>query len=140
MEKKKSKKNRDPKDNESGPIREGTGIKEVDSMVQGGFPNGSIVGLSGPPGVGKSIFSLHFILEGARRGQKCVYINLEEPRKNIDNMIGEFDFAEEFFELEKKGLNGGSYDSSDILSLLHPAWHQSPSSVLESSPSFLFPS
>ena len=81
-----------------------SGIKEIDSMVQGGFPESSIIGLSGPPGVGKSIFSLHFILEGARKSQKCVYINLEEPRSNINNMIREFDFADEFFELEKKGL------------------------------------
>ena len=84
--------------------RESTGIKEIDSMIQGGLPNGSVIGLSGPPGVGKSIFSLHFLLEGAKNGQKCVYINLEEPRRNIKNMINEFDFADEFFELEKKEL------------------------------------
>ncbi|MFH1521650.1 MAG: ATPase domain-containing protein [archaeon] len=84
--------------------RESSGIKEIDSMIQGGLPSGSVTGLSGPPGVGKSIFSLHFLLEGARKGQTCVYINLEEPRGNIDNMIKEFDFAKEFFELEKKEL------------------------------------
>ena len=84
--------------------REKVGIKEIDSMVQEGLPTGSIVSLSGPPGVGKSILSLHFLLEGARKGQKCVYINLEEPRRNINNMIKEFDFADEFFELEKKEM------------------------------------
>ncbi len=92
------------KANSKNKNREGTGIKEIDLMIQGGLPNGSIVGLSGPPGIGKSIFSLHFLLEGARKGQRCVYINLEEPRKNINNMINEFDFADEFFELEKKEL------------------------------------
>ena len=85
-------------------LRESIGINEIDSMIQGGFPSSSIVGLSGPPGVGKSIFSLHFVLEGARKGQRCVYINLEEPRKNINNMINQFEFADEFFELEKKEL------------------------------------
>lgn len=84
--------------------REKIGIEGLDFMIQGGIPEGGIVGLSGPPGVGKSILSLHFILEGARKGQTCVYINIEEPRKNINNMICQFDFAEEFFELEKKGL------------------------------------
>lgn len=84
--------------------RESTGVKKIDSMIQGGLPSGSIIGLSGPPGVGKSILSLHFLLEGARKAQKCVYINLEEPRRNINNMIKEFDFADEFFELEKKEL------------------------------------
>jgi KaiC/GvpD/RAD55 family RecA-like ATPase len=84
--------------------RESIGIESVDSMIQGGLPNGSVVGLSGPPGVGKSIFTLHFLLEGARKGQKCVYINLEEPRRNVDKMINQFDFADEFLELEKKEL------------------------------------
>lgn len=84
--------------------REGTGIIGIDKMTDGGFPQEGVVGISGPPGVGKSIFSLHFILEGARKGQKSVYINLEEPRKNIDNMIQQFDFGKEFLELEEKGL------------------------------------
>ena len=59
--------------------RESIGIKGIDSMIQGGIPKGSVVGISGPPGIGKSIISLHFLLEGARHGQKSVYINLEEP-------------------------------------------------------------
>ncbi len=78
--------------------RENIGIKSINEMIQGGLPKGSVIGLSGPPGVGKSIFALHFLLEGARKGQKCVYINLEEPHRNIDNMISQFDFAEEFLK------------------------------------------
>ncbi len=84
--------------------RQKTGIKGFDSMIKGGIPLGSIFGLSGPPGVGKSIFTLHFLLEGARNNQKCVYINLEEPRSNVDNSIQQFSFADEFYEYEKKGL------------------------------------
>lgn len=83
--------------------RESIGIKGFDSMIQGGFPKGSIIGLSGSPGVGKSIFTLHFLLEGARKGQKCLYINLEEPEGNVNNMIREFSFSEEFFKFVDKG-------------------------------------
>lgn len=83
--------------------REKTGIKKVDEMIQSGLPRGSITGLSGPPGVGKSIFSLHFLLEGARSGQKCVYINLEEPRTNISHMISQFSFANEFMKFVEEG-------------------------------------
>ncbi len=82
--------------------REGIGITKIDKMIQGGLPKGSIIGLSGPPGVGKSIFCLHFLLEGARKGQKCVYINLEEPESNINNMISQFEFAEELNQLIKE--------------------------------------
>ncbi len=84
--------------------REPTGIRGVDDMIQGGFPRGSVIGVSGAPGVGKSIFSLHFALEGARRNQKSVYINLEEPRWNVDNMIAAFEFGDEFLKYEREGL------------------------------------
>ena len=84
--------------------REGSGILGINNMIGGGFPKGSIIGLRGAPGVGKSIFSLHFILEGARIGQKSVYINLEEPRRNVDNMIKQFKFREEFEKFEEEGL------------------------------------
>jgi len=84
--------------------REPFGLKELDSMIQGGIPKGAIAGLSGPPGVGKSMFSLHFLLEGAKRGQKCLYINLEEPRSNIDNMLKTLKFGDQFLKLESKGL------------------------------------
>ncbi len=83
--------------------RERIGIDGVDDMIENGLPSGSITGLLGPPGIGKSIFSLHFLLEGARKGQKCVYINLEEPEENINNMINQFDFSEEFFNFIKEG-------------------------------------
>lgn len=72
-------------------------------MIEGGIPAGSIIGLSGPPGVGKSILVLHFLLEGARKGQKCVYINLEEPRSNVDRMIEQFSFGAEFKQYETEG-------------------------------------
>lgn len=80
------------------------GIKEIDSMIEGGLPKGSIVGISGPPGIGKSLFGLQFILEGARKGEKSVYISLEEPRMNLDKMISGMNFSKEFYEFEKKGL------------------------------------
>lgn len=82
--------------------REQIGIPGVDSMMQGGLPKGSIVGLTGPPGIGKSIFSIHYLLQGARKGERCVYINLEEPLSNIENMVRQFDFADEFFMHVKK--------------------------------------
>ena len=81
-----------------------TGIKEVDNMVEGGFPKGSIIGINGLPGVGKSIFAIQFLLEGARNSEKGVYISLDEPIQNINRMIDSFSFSKEFRDFEKKGL------------------------------------
>jgi len=84
--------------------REGFGIKEFDSMIEGGIPKNSIVGISGPPGVGKSIFSIHYIIEGARQGQKSVYINLEEPQTNIDKLLHRFGMFDEVQKFIQEGL------------------------------------
>ncbi|MBN2422326.1 hypothetical protein JXB41_03800 [Candidatus Woesearchaeota archaeon] len=83
-------------------LRISTGIAGIDKMIQGGVPRNSIIGVSGPAGVGKSIFALHFILDGAKKGEKSVYINLEEPRENIDRNIMNLSFGKEIIEFEKK--------------------------------------
>ncbi len=80
-----------------------TGVKGLDKMIGGGIPDESITGLEGPAGVGKSILALQFIFEGAAKGEKSVYINLEEPRENIERTLKTMSFGKRFLELEKKG-------------------------------------
>ncbi len=55
-----------------------TGIKKLDSMLCGGFPENSVVLLSGTPGTGKTLMALKFLLEGVKNGEKCCYITLCE--------------------------------------------------------------
>ncbi|MBT3464017.1 hypothetical protein HN451_03450, partial [archaeon] len=81
-----------------------SGINGFDNMVQGGLPTQSIIGLKGPAGVGKSIFAMQFLLQGAKNNEKSVYINLEEPRTNIDRTLDSMSFGKEFFDFEEKGL------------------------------------
>jgi len=47
-------------------------------MLGGGFPGGHIVLVSGLPGTGKTCLALQFLLEGIRRGDKGVFLSLEE--------------------------------------------------------------
>ncbi|MBT4350991.1 AAA family ATPase [archaeon] len=79
-----------------------TGIKKLDSMIEGGFPDDSVIGLIGPAGVGKSLFAIHYVLAGAKNGEKSVYINLEEPRTNIDKVMQTMNFGKEYTTFEKK--------------------------------------
>ncbi len=60
-----------------------TGIRKLDSLLGGGFPVNASVLLSGGPGTGKTIFGLNFLLEGARKGEKCCYVSLNETKDNI---------------------------------------------------------
>ncbi len=59
--------------------REEFGIPEFDEMLSGGLKQGTITALSGGTGTGKTIFSLKFIMEGATKGKRGLYLSFEEP-------------------------------------------------------------
>lgn len=54
-----------------------TGIKEFDKLIQGGFPRGSIVLITGTPGSGKTIFCLQTAKNLAENGRKVLYLNID---------------------------------------------------------------
>ncbi|MEM4327060.1 MAG: ATPase domain-containing protein, partial [Candidatus Diapherotrites archaeon] len=61
-----------------------TGIKGFDELINGGFPRGSTILLSGGPGTGKTIFGLTYLYVGAKEYNEAgLYITLEENLKNI---------------------------------------------------------
>ena len=66
------------KGSEPGLPRVATGIAGLDEMLGGGFPGGHVVLVTGLPGTGKTCLALQFVLEGTRRGEKTVYLSLEE--------------------------------------------------------------
>lgn len=51
-----------------------TGVKGFDALVEGGFPRGSTVLVTGSPGTGKTIFGLHFLCDGAAKGETGIYV------------------------------------------------------------------
>jgi len=64
-----------------------TGIRELDRLLGGGFPKGSIVLLSGSSGSGKTIFSFQWLFEGIKNNENCLYITLTEPLfKSLKNL------------------------------------------------------
>ena len=55
-----------------------TGIPGLDELVHGGYFLGSTTVVAGISGAGKSVMALHYIAEGARRGEKCLMLTLDE--------------------------------------------------------------
>lgn len=75
-------------ENEVFPMnRISTGIKGLDSMLNGGLiPNRTYV-VKGGPGAGKTTLAVQFLLEGAKKGEQVLYVTLEEPANElIQNM------------------------------------------------------
>lgn len=64
-----------------------TGITGLDELIEGGFPSDSIILISGPCGSGKTLFSMNFLVEGAKRGEPGLYISLEENKQLDPNEL-----------------------------------------------------
>jgi circadian clock protein KaiC len=63
--------------------RVSTGIPGLDPLIDGGFPRGKSFLLTGPPGSGKSIFCLQFLVEGLTKGEKAVYVAVDEKPTDV---------------------------------------------------------
>ena len=60
-----------------------TGIYGLDDMLGGGIPKGHSVAVIGSFGTGKTTFSMQFIWEGLQRGERCIFLSLEEDEESI---------------------------------------------------------
>ena len=67
--------------NQGKPASATTGVAGMDDILRGGFPAGRLLLIEGDPGVGKTTLALQFLLEGARRGERGLYITLSETAR-----------------------------------------------------------
>ncbi|MFP4423760.1 MAG: RAD55 family ATPase [Candidatus Woesearchaeota archaeon] len=80
-----------------------TRIKGFDELIQGGFPEHSIVLLSGSPGTGKSIFGMEYIYKGAlHHGDVSMYVSFEQSPKDLREQAKQLGFSE-IERLEQEG-------------------------------------
>ena len=67
-------------------LRVTTGVSGLDDILGGGLPARRLYLIQGAPGSGKTTLALQFLLEGARRGEKVLYISLSETREEVEEV------------------------------------------------------
>src|SRR6202048_1776905 len=60
-----------------------SGIWGLDNILSGGFSRGHVFLVEGAPGTGKTTVALQFLMEGAKAGEKCLYITLSETEREL---------------------------------------------------------
>jgi len=84
--------------------RVSTGDRNLDCLIQGGFPRGSLILLAGNPGVGKTVFGANFICKGVRDfGETGVYVSLAEDKETFYSNISRH-FGINCEKCEKRGM------------------------------------
>jgi circadian clock protein KaiC len=79
-----------------------TGIEGLDSILGGGFPRGSLVLVTGVPGVGKTSLALEFAMRGAILGEKSLVLTTVERPEKLIASVPEFEFYDK--SLVAKGM------------------------------------
>ncbi|MEM2910768.1 MAG: KaiC domain-containing protein [Nitrososphaerota archaeon] len=93
-----------------------TGIAGIDELLEGGIPEDFFVAITGEPGCGKTIFSIHFINQGIIEGDKCIYVTTEESRESIVRQASQFNMK---FE---EAINDGKLIVIDALMGREDRW------------------
>src|SRR6478752_9673298 len=60
-----------------------TGISGLDNILSRGLSRGHVFLVEGAPGAGKTTLALQFLLEGAKAGERCLYITLSETEREL---------------------------------------------------------
>jgi circadian clock protein KaiC len=60
-----------------------SGTPGLDELMGGGIWSGDTTVVVGPSGVGKTIFGLRFVAEGLDRGERCLYVTLQDTGSEL---------------------------------------------------------
>jgi circadian clock protein KaiC len=66
---------------DGGPVS--TGSEALDYILSGGYAENRVHLIEGEPGSGKTTLGLQFLLDGVRKGERCLYITLSESRSEL---------------------------------------------------------
>jgi circadian clock protein KaiC len=123
--------------------RRTTGVAELDFVLGGGLPAGSLVVLAGGPGTGKTILAQQICFANATPERKAIYYStFSEPHVKLVRHLEQFDFFDasaleqrvEFINLEALLLdeNGGGDDglSPLVREVIRTCFERRPSVVV----------
>ena len=65
-----------------------TGVTGLDDILAGGLARDRVYLLEGSPGTGKTTAALQFLMAGAAKGEKCLYITLSETDEELRDSAG----------------------------------------------------
>ena len=115
--------------NDGGRDRISTGVPGVDDVLGGGYLPETATLVRGPPGSGKSIFSLHFLAAGIDAGDTALYVNLGEPENYIRDTARAFGFDIDALNFLNLSASGDQFQGGETYTLFESGEVETPSLV-----------
>jgi circadian clock protein KaiC len=98
-----------------------TGIPGLDEIMRGGLPRNYVYLIQGDPGSGKTTMSMQFLLDGARRGERTMFITLSESVQELREVGHSHGWNLDGIELFEPPLAKSPYLPEDQNTLFHPS-------------------
>jgi circadian clock protein KaiC len=67
-----------------------SGIPGLDELMNGGAKQGDSTLVTGPSGVGKTIFGLRWLIQGVEEGKRCLYVTFQDTAEQLAGMAAAF--------------------------------------------------
>ncbi len=111
-------------ENSKGPEDEhrvSTGIAGLDDILCGGLDADRLYLIEGEPGTGKTTLGLQFLIEGAKRGEKGLYVTLSESERELRLVAKRHGWTLEGISIFELVPPATVLDPEKELTLFHPA-------------------
>lgn len=100
--------------------RSATGIPGLDDILGGGLLPFRLYLVDGDPGAGKTTLALQYLIEGQRRGEKCLYITLSETKEELLAGAGSHGWPLDGIEIVELVAQEGDLDADSQVTM-YPA-------------------
>lgn len=98
-----------------------SGIDGLDDILKGGFPRNCLCMVSGTPGAGKTTLAMQFLLQGAERGERCLYVTLSETRLEIESVARSHGWDLESIRIKELAPTINNLSTSAQLTVFNPS-------------------
>ena len=101
--------------------RAGTGVEGLDDILRGGFTPGRLYLLEGVPGSGKTTLAMQFLMEGARCGERVLYITLSESEEELREAAASHGWSLDGITIHELVPSEESLRPDDQYTMFHPS-------------------
>jgi circadian clock protein KaiC len=98
-----------------------TGVPGLDDILSGGIPRGNLYLLQGLPGTGKTTLAMQFLLEGARGGEKVMYVTFSETKSELELVADSHGWDLKGIEILELSALSKVIGASSQTTLFHPS-------------------